>query len=230
MGLNGAKMGIFGIGGALGLALGLALGPWLWSAPSGVATSTETVAEAVADTKEPRSLVCASGPADRRVLRSQWCEAQLSESARRAQMVQVEWPEHPGVEAPEEWVHSLEAVVNACDLPFSVQSAECTEYPCMALVRARDQRTLDENDVRWTTTCPALNENYPDMDVGLDSSMVVCPDGSLEQVYVFYAVDHAHVADAVAGRGQDESDDLVESMRLFSRRLDAVVSTHGCGG
>lgn len=213
--------------GVVGLTIGLVVG---WLVPRSMAPEpapAPVVVDSPADTEArgTASMVCASSSGGAEALWTRWCEAQLVEQARRAQMVRSEWPSEPGAEAPEAWVDAVERSVERCDLPLTIETVECTEYPCLATIAPDSGMDLDAA----LRDCAALAEAMPDFEVGTHTTRVRCPDGSHEDVEVLYAYS-ADTLKQVVGPTVDDGDDyFFESFRVLSRRLDDVVSTHGCG-
>jgi hypothetical protein len=217
--------GIIGaIGAALGVGVGLAVA---WSTGATPAPSEATSAESSTDTEPPGpvAMVCASSSRGAEALWGRWCEAQLEEQVRRTEMVRLDWPEDAVNEAPEAWVEGIERAVDACGLPLAVRTVECTEYPCLATIEVRDGVDIDAA----LADCPALKQAFPDAEIGTHTSRVRCQDGSLEDVDVLYAYAIATLNEAVAPQLDEDDDPFFESFRVLGRRLDAVVTTHGCG-
>jgi hypothetical protein len=177
---------------------------------------------------DERALVCSrGGPDDLGRLRTRWCEAQLAEHARRARMVRSPWPDDLGPEEPTAWAATMEAL-SACDLPFRIETVECTEYPCLATVRWQGED--DPEAWRPPEDCAPLDAFDG---VGLQRATVRCPDGRVEDVVALYAGNEAtweRVLDdrLPAGVGSDSLRALTEHFRVFGRRLDDVMTTHGC--
>lgn len=222
--------------GAVTLVLGMCAGGVLgWTAarstPAQVAPCAADVEQAPVQPLSATDVLAAPLPARRPAgegalgaLRADFCEAELAAMRRNQARLQVPWPDELGVAEPSRWNEVIERAIRECDLPFSLEQVECTEYPCVARIRTDPAYVAPDEG---PTPCPVLQEAFGAGSVETARSFVSCPDGSLKDVEVLFAHDEDRFNDVMAER-YERGEEFTEMARLMARRFDAAVSTAEC--
>jgi hypothetical protein len=75
-----------------------------------------------------------------------WCLQQLLQCEQRANFGREEWPDDSPLELPDRWTTLVAEALEQCDVPLSMRVAECSEYPCVAVLPTGRTSTASEQD------------------------------------------------------------------------------------
>ncbi|MBL4689577.1 MAG: hypothetical protein JKY37_33625 [Nannocystaceae bacterium] len=167
-------------------------------------------------------------------------QAQLQTYADDRKRIRHAWDvDGPTTEEPERWTEIIETALDQCDLPLELDVVECSEYPCVAGLRATGSQSrlpLDEFtsllDAR-ANDCAALTDAFS---VGTEHSgalqihAIDLPCGNdtpTEVAFVLVAMDTNGPAYSA---WDDRGDDVEGVLRWMFRRGDDVASMLQCRG
>lgn len=220
-----------------GCLLAGAVSGWWWASanePSPQLPSTQ-----------PTPMVCVDAPMVARPtasreeadLRLNWCLAQLEALQAQQRDIRQGWPTgrtYDENERPDMWTPTIEKVWQDCDLPGELLMTDCSEPPCVGVVRASDGAALEEA----LSGCISFDDAFPDPEVGLVPASVPCGDGRVDRMWLLTTFDEdqrqAYFDDLGMGAwGGDswmdhELNVLFEGYRILGRRVDALQRFWEC--
>lgn len=177
----------------------------------------------------PESAAC-----DDLELALQFCEAQLAVSRVDQSQPRFPWDSTEGlagVEPPEVWVPTIEAVFAECDIPADLVAVDCSEPPCVGGVRVH--APAEEVD-RALHDCTRFHEHFGEDRGGIMPVVTRCPDGSVQRMHLLATYDDDEVdayfqATGIRDADEDGEFDLwFEGFRILARRTDALASQWDC--
>jgi hypothetical protein len=238
----------FGAGALMGVGVTFLFTP----APSGQGVTTSTKA-APAPPRPPEASRRSASPSDSRLvcvdrrelpdgecagerLASSICEAQLTACAQEKSALRHKWDENgPEAEDPDRFHEIAEEALESCQLGRALEVIDCTEYPCVAALRASDdgrpQEVIYERLAEQVRQCPALRSAFSvgqgDDDALQVHAVTVPCGGRPETAYVLAPMDTRGAAwRAWSARG--EGDNVFEVLRWMFRRGDDVAAVWDC--
>ncbi len=146
-----------------------------------------------------------------------------------APKIERPWPYAPGRDAATEWPDRMARLFDECGGEMEMVATECTDFPCVATVRADEWEPGLVVPLRkmFGDDCAALADDLPDsehavlMDFNVD-----CPDGATETMLVFATGDMGPLVDAFP---EANDEDLVRRLMMdLGRRSEALAADWPC--
>lgn len=89
-------------------------------------------------------------------IQRQWCLGPLDVAERARRGALLEWPtdaDYAAGELPDDWIAAIDEVFEDCDLPAARVMTDCSEPPCVAVLRATADR---DQLIEALDACPPL--------------------------------------------------------------------------